>query len=114
MLATANRLTGKKNYDKVKKEGQLFQSGSFGLNVFKREDTGPSRFGIIVSNKVSKHASMRNKAKRTLREAVRHSLTYLKSGHDVVFLAKSSIVRKYSSELMQEVIDSFKAAGLVK
>jgi|SRR3990172_10998410 len=114
MLASANRLTGKKNYDKVKDEGKLIQSNSFGLNIFKREDNGPSRFGFVVSNKISKHASTRNKVKRTLREAVRHSLSYLKSGYDVVFLAKSSIDRKYSSELMQEVIDSFKTAGLVK
>ena len=114
MLASSNRLTGKKNYDKVRTEGQLFQSSSFGLNVLKREDNGPSRFGFIISNKISNHASTRNKIKRTLGEAVRYSLTYLKSGYDVVFLAKSSIDRKYSNELMQEVIDSFKAAHLVK
>ena len=114
MLASINRLTGTNDYDKVKKEGQLFQSNSFGLNVLKRADSGPCRFGFIVSNRVSKHASTRNKIKRTLREAVRHALSYLKSGYDIVFLTKSSIARKYSSDLMQEVMGSFKSVGLVK
>lgn len=114
MLANQNRIRNKEDFEKIKSKGNLFQSESFGLSVLERGDNEPSRFGFIVSTKISKDAHMRNKVKRCLSEAVRHSLYLLRPGIDCVFLAKPVIVKKYSDELMREVKSSLEKASLYK
>ncbi len=103
MLDRKNRLTKKSEFEKVREEGKVFASDSFSLSILKREEEGPARFGFVVSNKISKAATIRNRAKRALREGVRHSLAYAKNGYDCVFLAKPIIVKKYTDELIREV-----------
>src|SRR6185369_10025583 len=103
MLARENRLTTTQEFEKLKREGKLIQSTSFSLAYLKRKDENPSKFGFIVSTKVSKNATARNKVKRALREGVRQSFTNLTHGYDCVFLAKPISIRKYTDELMHEV-----------
>ncbi len=112
MLSQKFRLTGSKNFKKVQDEGLIFQSASFGIAYLDRKDAVPSRFAFIVSTKISKDAVDRNRFKRTMSEAVRTSTIDLKSGFDVVFLAKSSITRTPASDLMKEVKSSLKQAGI--
>lgn len=114
MLARVNRLVGKNNFERIKKEGTFYQSDSFGVSFIKRSDMQPSRFGFIVSTKVSKDAPLRNKARRALREAVRQFLSYIKPGYDVVFLAKQTIIRRYTDDIMHEVRVSLGKMGLLK
>jgi ribonuclease P protein component len=113
MIDSKNRLTGSKNFERVKKEGKLYQRVLFGVSLLKREDKKPSRFGFIVSNKISKDAVHRNRVKRALREAVRQSATHIKKGYDVIFLAKTKIVRKSTEEIMREVKVSLKQIKLL-
>ena len=54
-----------------------------GLNV--------SRFGFVVSQKVSKKAVIRNKIKRRLRELIRKNLPRIKSGFDGVFIVNRGL-----------------------
>lgn len=103
MLAVINRLKGKENFDRVKTEGKLYQKENFGASVLKRDDDGPSRFGFVVSTKVSGQATQRNRIKRALKEAVRYNLDKVGKGYDIVFLAKQSIARKITDEIMREV-----------
>ena len=51
-----------------------------------------SRYGFVVSKKVSKKATERNKAKRRLRDIVRTSPKIAMQGYDVVFVVKKEIV----------------------
>lgn len=103
MFPKENRITKGREFTKIKKTGNVFQSASFGVAYFKRDDGKPSRFGFLVSSKVSSKASLRNKAKRALRESVRQHLLVVKPGFDIVFLGKEGIERKYTSDLMEEV-----------
>lgn len=114
MLGRKNRLTGSKDYDKVEKEGQVFQSENFGVAVLGRGDEGPTRFGFVVSTKVAKDAVDRNRFKRVMSEAVRMSMTEVKNGFDVVFLAKMTVTRIPTDILMKEVKRSLKESGLIK
>lgn len=106
MLSTSNSLKGKKAFDRVKTEGKLYQSDNFGVSVLERDDNEHSRFGFIVSTKVSKLATQRNRIKRALTEAVRYNLGKVGNGYDVVFLAKKNIAKKFTEEIMREV-DTF-------
>ena len=114
MLTRVNRLTGTGNFNKVKEEGSLFQSESFAIAILSRKDKEPSRFGFVISNKISKRANIRNKIKRILREAVKTSLPELKSGFDVIFLVKKVVLLKQTKDIMNEVSVVFKKADLFK
>ncbi len=111
MLATNHRLKGKNNFDRVKTEGRLYQKESFGALVLKRDNDGPSRFGFVVSTKVSSHATQRNRIKRALSEAVRYNLDKIGKGYDVVFLAKTPAARMSTDDIMREVIVFLREAG---
>lgn len=112
MLPDLNRLTGKKNFDRVEKEGEVCQSQNFGVAYIKRGDKNPSRFGVIVSTKISKDAVDRNRIKRSLREAVRHILFELNPGYDVIFLTKPSIMRTPTDVAMKEAQRTLREMGI--
>ena len=114
MIAREFILKGKKNFEKVQKEGRIFQSNSFGLSILERGDTDPSRFAFVVSGKISKEAVQRNRIKRALSEAVRFEMTRLKRGFDVIFLAKQVSTTKATGELMHEAVVTLTEAGLAK
>ncbi len=114
MLSKQNRLTSEKDFNVIKEKGSVVQSDSFAIAFLKRGDEYPSRFGFIVSTKIDKRATIRNRAKRALREGVRHELTFIQNGYDCVILAKPIIVKKYTDELMREVHEILKKAKISK
>jgi ribonuclease P protein component len=114
MLATKYNLKGDANFRRVEKEGKVFQSDTFGLAFYEREDKEDPRFGFIVSNKISNESTLRNRVKRALKAAVRYELTLLKNGVDVVFLAKQNILRKTTEDIMNEVRAALARAKLYK
>jgi ribonuclease P protein component len=103
MLARHNRLTKKEEFEAVREQGKVLQSESFFFSYYKRDDDNPSRFGFVVTKKISPHATARNKAVRSMREGVRQTVSYVKPGYDIVMVAKPIIIRKYTSDLMREV-----------
>jgi len=112
MLAKKFKLTGVKDFDRIQREGKVYQSINFGIAYIKRENEGPSRFGFIVSTKIAKDAVDRNRFKRAMSEAVRIASIDLVEGFDAVFLAKVSIARVSTSDIMKEVRLSLKGSGL--
>lgn len=114
MLAKKYRLSGSKDYKKVEELGKMFQSENFGVAYLKTDDQNPSRFGFVVSTKIAKDAVDRNRFKRAMSEAVRTSSTQTVNGYDVVFLAKTSIVRVPTSEVMKEVKSALTKIGIIK
>jgi ribonuclease P protein component len=112
MLAKKFRLTGTKDFDRIQKEGKVYQSTNFGIAYLKRGDAGFSHFGFIVSTKIAKDAVDRNRFKRAMSEAVRIASIDLTSGFDVVFLAKVSINRVSTADIMKEVRLALKGSGL--
>jgi len=112
MLAKKFRLAGVKDFDRIQKEGKVFQSTNFGIAYLKRGNEEPSRFGFIVSTKIAKDAVDRNRFKRAMSEAVRIASIDLRTGYDVVFLAKVSITRVPTADIMKEVRFSLRESGL--
>lgn len=114
MIAKKYTLSGKEKFDEVLKNGEMYQSDSFGIVKLKRNDDDCSKFGFLVSTKVAKEAFRRNKVKRAMSEAVRFSISNSLSGYDVVFLAKGKSATKSTDELMRETTEALIKAGLVK
>ena len=58
---------------------------------FKKNDLDVSRFGFIVSKKISKSAVTRNRIKRQIRRCFEESLSQIKPGYDMLLIIKSNI-----------------------
>jgi ribonuclease P protein component len=113
MLPVKNRLIGNLSYDKAKKKGKMYQSDSFGILVRDRKDNNPSKFGIIVSTKISKKAVDRNRIKRMLREAIKESLDKIEDGKDIVVLSRKGLLNIDKRDLESEFSRILKEAKLI-
>ena len=115
MLPKENRLTKKKAFDQLLKEGQAHFSQTLVLKLIKN-NLSISRFGFIISKKIAKKAVIRNKLKRRLREIIRKDISQLKGGYDIVIITKknSGVIDKNYQFLKEEVKFLEKRAGLLK
>lgn len=114
MLAKKYRLTGNTNFKRVEVLGVMYQSSNFGIGMFNRKDEEVSRYGFVISTKVAKDAVDRNTIRRHMSETVRRIVQDVKNGYDVVFLAKTSIIRTPAEELVKEVRHAIRESGLLK
>lgn len=114
MLAKTNRLNGADNFKRVEKEGWVHQSTNFGVAILDRKDDNPTRFGFVVSVKVAHAAVDRNYAKRKMSEGIRQDIMRIKRGLDIVFLAKPSITRVSTADIMKEVKKALKEAKVLQ
>ena len=104
MLPKANRLTRKKDFETVFKVGKGSKSDFL---IFKavKNNLPESRFGFVVSKKVSTKATVRNLVKRRLRAAVAANLETLKSKKpsDVIIIALPSVKEKDFKSIKETV-----------
>lgn len=72
-----------------------------------------SRFGFSVSRRIGK-ATVRNRVKRMMREAVRRRISEIPPGQDLVFIARAPIARAPFREVETTVERLLSQAGLIK
>lgn len=111
MLANANRLKKKKDFDQVFKKSKGFKEDFLFLKLV-RNNLKTTRFGFVVSQKVSKKAFLRNKIKRRLRELVKKNLNEIKKGFDVVIIVGRGLKDKDFDETERIINKLFKKAEL--
>ncbi|OGZ78425.1 MAG: ribonuclease P protein component [Candidatus Staskawiczbacteria bacterium RIFOXYB1_FULL_37_44] len=104
MLPKINRIKKKKDFEAIYKKSKSFKNNLF---IFKVMENGLdfSRFGFVVSLKVSKKATLRNKARRRLSEAIKSQEKNIKPGIDAVIIALPGIEKKEFSEIKKAVTD---------
>ena len=90
------------NFARVEIDGKLYQSKLFGIAIYDRHDNSNSKFGFIISTKISKKAVTRNKIKRLISEAIRTHLDNIRDGLDVVFLLKPLVTKVSDEEIKNE------------
>ena len=73
-----------------------------------------SRFGIIVSLKVSKKAVIRNKIKRRIRAILKENLFNIVQGYDFMILTKSGIEGLDYSQIKNKLLKLFQKQNLIK
>lgn len=82
------------------------------LLIAYQTDLPVSRFAFSASKRVG-NAVVRNRAKRLLREAVRHHLTTISSGWDCLFVARSLTAQAEFSEVEEAVIQLLSRANVL-
>ena len=108
MLPSINRLTKKTDFENVRQNGKHTTTPLFSLSWVKN-NTETSRFGFIVSKKISMKAHERNRIKRMMRESVRNNLLKAKKGYDFVVVAKNGILHETHGTIESELVSKINA-----
>lgn len=90
MLPKAYRLRLDKDFARIAKYGQPFYARELGVKILKNNLT-VSRFGFIVSTKISKKAVVRNKIKRRLRAIIYTWRKDISVGYDIMILCRPEV-----------------------
>jgi len=112
MLSNTNRLKKEKDFDQVFKKGKGFKEDFLFLKLAKN-NLKATRFGFVVSQKVSKKAFLRNKIKRRLRELAKKKLAKIKKGFDVILIVNRGLKDKDFNETERMINKLFKKAKLI-
>ena len=113
MLPRPYRLTKKEEIERVFKRGRSFFTPILGVKAAPGGRV-VTRFAVVVSTKVAKRATARNRIKRQLREILRENRAQINSGYDVVLLARLGIEKSSREELIRTVELAFRKLGLTK
>lgn len=113
MLLKKNRLQYRKDFDNAFKFSKGVFTEIIGIK-FIANNLENSRFGIIVSNKISKKAVVRNRIKRQVREIISLNLEDIKKGFDIVIITRIGIVEKKYQEIEKDILNIFKKTKLLK
>jgi len=111
MLAKANRLAKEADFKRLALKGRFSFGPLFNLKSLPNK-LGASRFGIVISAKVSKKATVRNLIKRRMTEAIRLMAEHLKPSLDVMLVVKKEAVESDYQILSKELERLFKKAGI--
>jgi len=118
MLNKKHRITKQKEFDQFfgkqfkQNNGRNISSQGLLLKILPSE-LDYSRFGFMISNKVDKRATTRNRLKRQIREVVRLNLQNLKGKVDALLIINSAMKGKEYSEIEKEVLSLLRKAGLL-
>jgi len=113
MLAKPYRLTKNKEFDQVFSKGKAYYTDCLGIKCAKN-GLEISRFGILVSTKVSKKAVIRNKIKRRIRQALLPQMELLKTGYDCAIICRPAIIEKSYKDILSLLEHSLNKLRLYK
>ena len=111
MFAKANRLKNTADFKKIFRYGKFVRGETIEAR-FLPNDLDICRFGFITGLSVSKKATIRNKIRRRLSEAVRTLSPSIGNNFDILIVAKAKIIGKSGEEILKDVESIFKKAGI--
>jgi ribonuclease P protein component len=113
MLPFKNRLTRKKDHERVQKMGRFGSSGNIAIK-FMKNDLGETRVGIVVGLKFSKKSTERNQVKRIARDIIHGELKRLQKGWDIVIMDRKREEEKIKSiDFKRNVEEVLEREGLI-
>lgn len=113
MLPKKYRLTSDYDFRKIRRKGRSIRTPLFNLNYLVVKSNTPTRFGFVVSAKIDKRATKRNRVKRVSSEAVRDLLPQVKSGFDVVFWMKRGSLEADSKKIYRDIEEALRRGGIL-
>ena len=87
--------------------GKTINTPLFNLKISESGEE-ETKFGFVVSKKVSKKAVLRNKTKRVLQEAAREVLDTMTTGKNIIIYAKTTFTYKDTEEVKKNILDNIK------
>lgn len=116
MFSKAHRLKKQKNFDKIFKKKCSVATSGLVMYILPRParclSDEPSKFGILVSKKIDKRATRRNRIKRLVREAIKELLeteaSLFNEVDSVILIARPPIANKSLHEVRGQVYGCLK------
>lgn len=105
MLPRSRRLVSDKDYKEVYKFGSSVRGKFFKILFLKTNNEDMSKAGVVVSNKVSKKATERNRIKRVVRSFLRDYIDQIETGWKVVVVAGPEAAGTDILDLRQDLAD---------
>ena len=102
MLGRAHRLRSRADFGKIHQRGRAAH-GRYIMVKAQLNHKPESRFGVVVSKKISKRAVARNRIHRRIVAILRQSIE-LNQGWDYVIMAKPAIAEASPEALKQDII----------
>lgn len=112
MLPRELRLRQAADFASLRREGRTV-SGRWMVLSARPNGLAHNRYGFIVSRRVGK-AVARNRARRVMREGVRHLHLRLVSGYDIALIARAALIDQPLSAVLPEITRLCAQAGLMK
>ena len=112
MLSKKYRLK-KADIEMLKKSGLRIKSKNFSLLVTESKTDLPTRFAFVISSKVSKLATKRNKIKRMISSSIEKIYKQLKPGMSILFLVRKEIGSTDQDTINAEVLRVFQYNKLI-
>ena len=115
MLTKKRRLT-KKEIQNVKDKGAFLGTPFFSLLYIEPKKSGSvsSKFAFVLSKKVSKKATERNRTKRILAGSVRSLTKKIQEGYLVLFLIKKRAIGEDRQVILETISNAFSKIGLLE
>lgn len=113
MLPKNNRLKKRKDFGRILHGSRRKEEEFFILRVSKN-NIDKVRFGISVSKKISKKATLRNKTRRRVSALLKEIMPRVKEGNDVFINALPGLEKKHFLEIKQVIEKNFEKAGILK
>jgi len=113
MLKAKYRLVKKRDFQQIRTRGKSVFSNFFRLR-FMANQSENSRFAVVVSVKVSKKATGRNRLRRQVNEILRLNLAKIKPNQDIVIFVNNRALEKKYQELKQDLFFVLTKAKLIK
>ncbi|PIS35583.1 MAG: ribonuclease P protein component [Parcubacteria group bacterium CG08_land_8_20_14_0_20_38_56] len=112
MLPRENRLKKEEDFKKVFKKGRGFTNNLFVLKIVKN-NLDISRFAFVISKKISKKATIRNRIKRRLDNVIRVDLPKIKKGWDGIIIVLPGAEIKDFKEIEEDINQLLEKARLI-
>lgn len=111
-LPKSARVKQQREFELVRSKGRRLTSGCLIANWLILPTETRSRLGVITSRRVGS-ATVRNRARRLLRETFRRHQHELQSPAAIVLVARASIVGKSFSAVERDYLAALRRAGLL-
>ncbi len=112
MLPRKNLISLKTEFPRIRREGKIYDSASFGL-VLVYGNEGEAKVAFVVSKKIDRRSTRRHEVKRKLSRAAAFFLPRLGKNVELVFLAKQKAVTVRQEDLQKELEVILKRARLL-
>ena len=96
----------------VMRFGKRMQMDTLSL-IYARNAISAVRFTFVVSTKIDKRATRRNRMRRLMSESVRLHLHVITPGCDAVFVAKKGLAGLSQTEVEAQVVGALGKAGIL-
>jgi ribonuclease P protein component len=92
MFPLKNRITSDSDFYKIKKHGKRIFSSFFSISFITQNDINDPLFSVIVSKKIAKKSTDRNKLKRVTKGIVQRNLSLLPNNIKCIIFPKFKLL----------------------